>query len=56
MQQCCQRVTGRVHPGPGFGVREIVVELDGAAQMPVCHLMRPLMIGKLAVKERRADV
>lgn len=33
-EQRGQGMPGRMHPGPGFGVGQVAVELDGVTQVP----------------------
>ncbi len=54
-KQCREGVARWMHPGPGLGVGQIVVELDGLAQMPVGLVVLPLMVGELAIEQSRAD-
>jgi hypothetical protein len=39
-----------VHPGPRLGVGQVVIKLDGSAELPIRLFVTALMIGELSVK------
>jgi len=49
-----ERVTGRVHPGPGLVYDRLSSSSTAAAQMRVGGLHGPLVVAELTVEECRA--
>jgi len=45
-----QGMTRGMHPCPRLGVGQVVIKLDGTAELPVGFFVTALMIGDLSVK------